>query len=675
MPTITVKLNPGVNADYTPSLNQATYQVSQLIRWKDHLPQKIGGWVRYFPTAISSIVRALWAWEDLNSILHLAVGAESSLSVITDGVQAAITPQRTITNPAVDFSTVSGETLVTITDAGSNASLFDVVVIDTQVSVGGIILYGAYPVAVSLGADSYEINAASPATSTITDGGAVPAFTTTMGSSSVEVELADHGLTPGDTFPVNVATTVGGITIFGFYTVFSVIDDSHFTINAATVATSSTSGDENGGNARIEYWIAPGPGAAGTGFGIGGFGTGGFGTGVAGSPHTGTPITTTDWTLDNWGSFLVANPKNGPIFVWQPNGGLQTAQIIAQAPLKSTGIFVSMPQQILVAYGAEVLGIQDPLLIRWSTVSDYTVWTADVTNQAGSYRLPRGSRIVGGMQGPLYGIFWTDLGVWAMSYTGATFVFGFNELAEGCGLIAQKAAGVLSTTVYWMNQGGFFILPTGGSVQGLPCELWDVIFQNLDMDNVDKIRCATNSIFDEVTWYFPSKTGGTGENDMYVKYTPGENCWDYGMLGRTAWIDQSVLGPPIGAGTGTNLIYQHEMSNDGDGQALNPYFETGYWALSDGGDIMFVDFIQPDMKFGMFGQPQTATVQVSFKYAEYAQDTVYTDGPYNMNAGNPTFINPRFRGRLVSMRIESSDLGSWWRLGGLRIRSAPDGRQ
>ena len=199
------------------------------------------------------------------------------------------------------------------------------------------------------------------------------------------------------------------------------------------------------------------------------------------------------------------------------------------------------------------------------------------------------------------------------------------------------------------------------------------MFQNLDKNNLESIRAAANSQFGEVTWYFPV-AGGTGANTAYVKFTPQFSAWDYGYLGRSAWIDQSGLGPPIGADSVSNYIYQHEMSNDADGSALAASFTTGYWALNDGEDYSFCDLVMPDMKFGMMGQSQGASVDISFTYAAYAQSATSTTPIYVMKFGDPSFLNVRFRGRLASMSVSSNDVGSFWRLGGLRVRTAPDGR-
>jgi len=54
-------------------------------------------------------------------------------------------------------------------------------------------------------------------------------------------------------------------------------------------------------------------------------------------------------------------------------------------------------------------------------------------------------------------------------------------------------------------------------------------------------------------------------------------------------------------------------------------------------------------------------------------DTPTIFGPYSVTRATQYF-NTRLRGRLVSIRISSSDLGSWWRIGALRYRYASDGK-
>lgn len=671
-----VTLKPGVDLLTTPTDSEAGINAGNLIRWKAGLVEKIGGWIRYYPVSIGSVVRDLHPWQDLNNNLRLGVGADASLSVITNGVNEGITPQITTTNSTPDFTTTMGSSTVTIVDSNLvDPTVDNSVFIQTPVSVGGLILSGIYPIASIISGTSYTIEAASAAVSSVPNGGAVAVYDTTLDSSTVQVTLNNHGLSNGDSYYVAVGATVGGVTIAGSYLVSNASTNT-FDIIANAIATASATGSENGGNVRFIYYITIGAGTATTGYGVGGYGLGGYGTGVSPTPGTGTPITAADWSQGNWGEILLANPTGGGVYQWRPGSGFQTAQLVPQAPISNIAIFVTMPQQILVSIGASFDGAPNPLAVAWSDAGDYTAWTPTSTNFAGSYLIPRGSMLVGGLQGPTQNLLWTDLGVWSMQYINLPLVFGFNEIMSGCGLIGSHAAVLAEGTVFWMSQNQFFAMPAGGGPSPLPCTVWDAIFQDLDRTNAYKIRAGANSSFNEIWWHYPSASGGSGENDSYVKFNLVEGEWDNGQLpttGRSAWIDQSVLGPPLGAGP-NGIIYQHEEGYDGDGQALNPYIETGYWVVGEGEDYAFVDQVLPDFTYGTYNAAQTATPILTLYSVDYPNGPRRTYGPYSM-APAVQQITTRLRGRQMAMRIESQDANSFWRIGKCRFRAAPDGRR
>jgi hypothetical protein len=636
------------------------------------------------------------AWQDTNGEKYLAVGCETApnianlgapIYVINDGLAKNLTPQVERSNVAVDVTTTTSSNAVVITDAGSNITNYDSVFVLTHISVGGIIIFGFYRT-YQASANTYEIylldtlgNPLIPL-SAVSNGGAVAEFDTTSGSSVVEVTLADHGYSVGDTYPILISTSVGGVTLLGNYSVRQVISSSQFTINAQQEATSTANVFINSGDAAYNYYYSFGPLVTGTGFGAGGYGTGGFGSGITIIPGGGIGLDALDWTLDNWGEILIAcpnglnfgaavsSPLGGPIYQWSPQVNSPTLDVIPEAPVANAGIFVAMPQRQIIAWGSTFNGVQDPLLLRWCDIENYEQWIALPTNQAGSYRIPKGSKIVGCIQGPQQGLIWTDLALWAMQYVGPPYVYSFNEIGTGCGLIAPKAAASLNGVIYWMSQSQFFMYANGG-VQGIQCPIWDVIFQDLDTTNLDKIRIAVNSRFNEVAWFYPTLSNG-GEINAYVKYNVGLNQWDFGTLSRTAWINQSVLGPPIGA-TPEGLIYQHETSQNADGFPMTSYFQTGYFTLSDGDVLTYIDQFWPDAKWGYYEGVQDANLLLTFYVLNYPGDTPKVYGPYDV-VKTTQYIVPRFRGRLVSIKIESNDIDSFWRMGAMRYRFAPDGK-
>lgn len=546
-------------------------------------------------------------------------------------------------------------------------------------------------------------------------GGIPPEFTTASGTSTITVDLVNHGFSVGDTFNVPVATTVGGVTISGLYTINKVNTADQFEITTATDATSTASAYENNGAIRIESFVSILSADQGDNYVYGGgiYNDGLYGSGFVPAANDGTALTAPDWSLDNWGSILVAAPKNGAAYYWQPVGSaIQNLSYMPNAPVYNTGIFVAMPQRQVIAYGSSFGSIQDPLLVRWCDLEDFTVWEGTAFNQAGSYRIPTGSRIVGGIQAPQQALLWTDLDVWSMTYIGQPYIYGFNKIGANAGLISQKAMGQMGGVVYWMSQKQFFRF-AGGVVEPIPCPVWDQIFQNLFPGNdangnpyTDRIRCAPNSQFNEITWYFPAQytndidpeTGlsldtqelGTGEVNAYVKYNVQLNQWDYGyqhcdcanvLVGRTAWIDQSVLGSPIGAAAATSVagqttgfyIYQHETSNNADGFAMPSGFTTGYAALSEGDNMVFIDQVWPDMKWGTVSGQKNAQVKLTFYVTNYPGDDPIEYGPYTVTQ-ETQYLSVRMRGRLVAISASSTDANSFWRLGTVRYRYQADGK-
>jgi hypothetical protein len=707
MPHQTFKIKPGVEVNETPVLNQSGISDCQLIRFKfdsqgGGLVEKLGGWTRYAPPIqIPSPPRAMWAWEDLDADSWFVVGMESYSPPLTgpsglvtysateeagEGGPFDITPLYLGDDSTVNFATTAGSPIVTIIDSNTPAlTIYDTVYITEQVAIGGIVLFGQYPIYAFITAGKFQIiaknllGAPNPAITTVAaPGGAVPSITTTAATAYAAVHLAAHGYAVGNTFTVLVATTVGGVVLFGDYTIYSVQGVNDFTIAIPTTAATTQTASINGGNIRLIYNIGGTPATSATGYGVGPFGGGGYGTGVTVPVNPGSKVNATDWALDNWGQTLLVCPENSAvlgipvsgIYEWTPDGGQALATLIPQAPPVNDGFFLAMPQRQVVAWGSTFTGIQDPLLIRWCDVNDYNDWTATITNQAGSYRIPKGSKIVACLQSSQQALIWTDIAVWSMQYISQPYIYGFNEISTGCGLIAQKACGTLFGVTYWMSQSQFFKLGAGG-VEPMPCPIWDVIFQNLNKAQTDKIRFAPNSQFNEVAWYYPSKN--SAENDSYVKYNTLLNAWDFGSLPRSAWINQSVLGPPIGADPKALVLYQHETSPDAAGQPLVSWFKTGFFALSDADLKTFIDEVWPDMKWGYYGSQPSATVKLSFGVKDFPSQQPYIIGPFNLTQSTD-FISPRVRGRLVQITLLSNDLGTFWRTGGLRYRGAPDGR-
>lgn len=679
MPWASIRLTPGLNTELTPTANTAGYTATNLGRFKNGMFQKLGGWTKYYPNAIGGTPHALHAYQDLSGNKRLTVGTSTGIFDVTNSVVTNLSPQIKTTNPVINFATTNGSPTVTIVDtAVTNITPYDTVYFNVPISVGGLVLSGVYQVATNVSATSYTITAPENATATVAaPGGTSPTFTTTSSSAIVAVGFTAHGLVAGNDIVFPLATTVGGISISGRYVVQSVSSADAFTITASTAASANAGPTAmNSGNAGFQYQLAIGPQVAGSAYGAGAYSAGTYGFGIAISGQTGTDLGGSDWSLDNWGELLLASPENGALFYWGPASGFSNTSHVAEAPFFNVGMFASIGQQIIVLFGSTeqaTVGVyQDPLLVRWCDVGNFFDWTATVTNQAGQYRIPTGSMVVGGAATPHRNVIWTDLDLWSMDYIGSTFGFGFSKIGSNCGLIAKHAHAQFSDMVFWMGTTGFFSL-SGSGVQQIPCTVWDEVFQDLDTANASKCFAGSNTSFSEIWFFYPSLSGGLGYCDKIAKFNVAEGAWDTSTLSRSAWIDRSVLGGPV-AISPSSVLYAHESGYDADNAPLTPSFSTGWFYVDEGREIVFVDNVYPDFLWSTFNGALNAQVNITIKTVMYPGETPTTYGPFSVTKASQ-FISQRFRARQVMLEVGSDDNASFWRLGLVRVRWSPDGRR
>ena len=676
MPIQSAKLKPGVDLEKTFTLNEASYSETQMCRFKDGLIQPIGGWTYFYSSALAAPPRVILSFTDLNGDSFTAVGCDGPLYVVSGGLLQNITPIVYIENSPPEFSTTTGSDIVSVYASSATPIVGNAIVINTAVSVGGITLQGGYNILSATGG-LYTIQSSSNATSNVVDGGVVATFSTTAGSTAINVLFPNHGLSIGSQFGVQVSTNVGGLTVFGNYLVDAVVDANNFTINSKTNATSTATASENGGLVQIYYYYQSlPPTLADYGYGVGGYGLGGYGEGSTFTPIAPDTVAG-NWTLDHFGETLLACPGNGPIYSWTPSSGESVAQIIPGAPTVNAGIAMIPNALILMAWGSSVDGVQQPNLVNWSTDGDYTNWTPLVTNQAGGYTITTGSKIVAVVAGPNQPLLFTDVDVYAVNYLGGNaateqLVFGFNQIAKGCGLIGKRACGILNAQFFWLSPGQFMTL-SNGSVIPIPCPIWDIIWQDLDDNYLDKIIAAPNSLFNEIAWFYPSKSGGTGENDSYVKFNALENTWDYGKWDRTAWQDINAAAPlnPIAADS-AGYLYLQENGLTAAGATLTWSFSSGAFMISEGDEIAFVDWVLPDFRYGLINNSGSdAPITLTIQSYRYPNDTPVESLPMVMSNTGPGEFSPRIRGRAMTISLAGS---GFFRLGNLRYRSAPDGK-
>lgn len=155
----------------------------------------------------------------------------------------------TTTNLTPAFATTMSSTVCTVTQANNGLLVGNYVNIATPVAIGGIVVFGFYPVVSTPTASTYTITLTAASLSS-QSGGVVPTFTTDGTTSSVVIALTNQPFLAGQTFNVEVSTSVGGLILLGQYLITAASTNS-FTINATVPSTSAQTVTMNGGLAQI----------------------------------------------------------------------------------------------------------------------------------------------------------------------------------------------------------------------------------------------------------------------------------------------------------------------------------------------------------------------------------------------------------------------------------------
>ena len=307
------------------------------------------------------------------------------------------------------------------------------------------------------------------------------------------------------------------------------------------------------------------------------------------------------------------------------------------------------------------------MTVRWSNQEDYSNWTPSVSSTSGETILTDGTKIVGAVRSRNAITIWTDNSLWQMQYVGPPFTFNFRQLGTNCGMIGPHAGVDYNGTPIWMGYENFYAYD--GQVRNLPATIRRYVFDNLNIDQKDKVYAGINSEFKEIMWLYPSTD--SDECDSYVLYSPEENYWTYGSCFWTTFADRTIFGNTITTGatvSGSNL-YNNEPTDifTGNGGSLTSFIESGDFDIADGNELMFMDKIIPDFDIN------TGNIKFSIKTKQYPESTDITEkGPFVIS-NTTQKVDMRARGRQGRIRVSCDSTGTKWRWGSLRLAVQPDG--
>ena len=636
MPLTKLQFKPGVNRETTSYTNEGGWFDVDKVRFRFGMPEKIGGWEKFTGSSYLGTARAMHPWVALDNSRLIGIGTSLKYYINQDG-----------------------------------GLFYDITAIRNTTAAGDV------------------------------------TFSATSGSSTITVTDTNHGCVVNDFMTFSGATGLGGnITadvLNQEYYVVSVVDDNNYTITARTAGTTIAditvdgalaptevdadgSDTGNGGASCVAaYQVSVGLDTTATGAG---WGVGTWGRGAWGSAAT-TPIVTNTlriWSHDNFGEDLLMNVRNGGIYYWDRTGGL-TSRAVAldslagsnKAPTIAKQILVSDRDRHIIAFGCDPEanpGVQDPLVIRFSSQESLTDWESTATNTAGELRLGSGSEIVTAVETRQQVLVFTDDSLYAMQYLGPPFTFGVNHISENVTTMGPLSAVAVEDNVFWMGLNEFYAY--GGTVQRIPCSVRDYVFNDFNLLQREKVVAATNTAFSEVWWFYPSS--GSETNDRYVVYNYQQQIWYYGTMPRTVWMDRGIFDNPIAAGP-NNYLYTQETGFDDDGSAFTAYIESSQIDIGDGDSFAFIKRLIPDLTF-RDSTASSPSANFTIKTRNYPGGTYLssTESAVTKTASVPVEqftnqVNLRLRGRSFAMRIESDATGVGWRLGSPRLDIRPDGRR
>ena len=714
MPLNKIVFKSGIVSDITPYSNEGGFVDGDKIRFRLGSPEKIGGWEKFSPNTYLGSARRLHNWVALDGSDFMGIGTHLKYYIEEGQTFSDITPIRNITAAGdVTFAATNGSTTITVTDPAHGANENDFVTFSGAVSLGGVITAtilnaefqitslissNAYTITSSVAANSsdtgnggssakgtYQLNVGLDVTVGGTGWGAGQWSGTTSGALATQLnEALDASETDVDVDDETGITDSGDVILVEEELMLVAGDTDDNTLNV-TRGHSGTTAATHADNTLVR--LAKGNTDTANDF---------VGWGNAASVTTpGAQIRT--WSHDNFGEDLIINPRDGGLFYWDKTDGLgNRAKELSVATTFPSGqtsvptiakqVLVSDQDRHVIVFGCDGLGatpiapqgdgVQDPLLVRFSSQENPVDFFPTTTNTAGDLRLGGGSTFVQAVETKEQILVFTNKTLHAMRFIGPPFTFGIKELSKNITIMSPSSAIAIDDNVYWMGVDTFYIY--SGQTQQLPCTVKDKVFLDLNVEERNKVHVGANTEFSEVWWFYPSAS--STEIDKYVIYNYLENIWYFGSLVRQAWLDRGIRSLPIA--TGGQHLFNHETGFDDDGSAMTAFVESAPMALGGAERFASINRIVPDISFA---GSTSINPQVDFTIKARTHSgsgfTQTDDG----NTSQRTATNPvevytekldvRVRGRTFALRVEATEVGTAFKLGSPQVNIVQDGRR
>ena len=716
MPMTALKFKPGIVSDITSYSNEGGFVDGDKVRFRFGFPEKFGGWEKYSPNQYLGSARRLHNWVALDGSDFMGIGTHLKYYIEEGQTFNDVTPIRNTTGAGdITFAATNGSTTITVTDPAHGANEKDFVTFSGAATLGGTItatiLNAEFQITRLISSNAYEITSSVAANSSDTGNGGssvVGAYQINVGvdntvggtgwgagqwsgttSGALATQLAEALDASETAIDVDSATgiTAGDLILIEeeLITVGTISSNTLGTGGGpSTRGASGTDAATHADNTLVR--LATGNADSANDF---------VGWGNAASVTTpGAQIRL--WSHDNFGEDIIINPRDGGLFYWDKTNGLGNRAVELSATSTYSGetsvptiakqVLVSDQDRHVIVFGCDGLGatssatigngIQDPLLIRFSSQENPVDFFPTATNTAGDLRLGGGSTFVQAVETKQQILVFTNKTLHAMKFIGPPFTFGLQELSKNITIMSPFSAVAVEDAVYWMGVDTFYVYSGGQTIQ-LPCTVKDKVFLDFNFAERDKVHVGVNSEFSELLWFYPSSAGT--QIDKYVAYNYLEKLWYYGTLARDAWIDRGIRNLP--QATGNQYLYNHEVGFDDDGSAMTSFIESSAIDIGDGDKFVFLKQVIPDITFnGSTSVNPDVAFTMKSRNNPGANFNETTQATTQRSATSPVEqftekLNYRLRGRSFALRIDSTSLGTKYKLGTPRVDIREDGRR
>lgn len=722
-----IQLRPGIDRDATSYANSGGWFDSDYIRFRNGMPEKIGGWTKIYQnqTALIGKCRKMYDWSSLVGTQYLAVPTNIKFYVDNSSSVIDITPlRRSVTLGNDPIATTNTSSTIVVTDVNHGAVIGDYITISGSSNVNGILATGInkeFLVSNVINSNAYSVTATGTATSTGSGGGA-----------SVAVSYQFHpGLSTTATYAGWGSGPWGGIsgtygwgfgpdtTVTTYYSGLWSVDNygedmiacPRDLVNGIRLGSSPLSVTNTSNVVTVTYQnhgLSNGNAIIVSGV------TADIG-GIPIAQINGTQTVTVSnanaftYTVSNVATSSATGGTDCYVFTssiiyWDITnstgpavsfGNLGSAYAKKYMPYVATEVMVSDQNRQVFAFGCNPYDTtkgQDKMVVRWSDSSDPTNWDiADTTKTSGEQRLSAGSYIVTAIQNREEVLVWTDSTLFTMTNTGPPYGYGFTPVGSNFDIIGPNSKTVAGSIAYWMGTSNFYTYD--GKIAPMTCTVRDYVFLDLSVEDGDKVYCSSDSGNNEIIWFYPSESQGpvgSREVDRYVVYNYIEQVWYYGTLSRTAWIDRRGHANPRAVST-DGYLYNHESGFD-DGSTtpaspINAYIQSSPIEIEDGNNYLFINRVIPDLTFRdstTHDGSEQPVVNFTIRPQNYPGGEIGTgnERAVTRNSSATLKVNrftdqvfTRLRARSVALRIESNETGVAWRLGTPRLDMRKDGRK